>query len=288
MLIPDHHKICIPELPRAITKGQPVKNVIDENAVGFLARNIWLADKSFQAENFYQIATKNLESKSLMARAKHIANALFETLHSNYSSAIEILIESMPPAQGDSEEFGLSELFFLPYSFFISEYGLLSKYNDGVDPFDISMLAQRQLTMRFSAEFSIRPFIVADQERTLNVIQSWVNDPSNHIRRLCSEGTRPRLPWGIRLKSFVENPLPVISIIEQLKDDSSLYVRRSVANHLGDIAKDHPSLVFDLCDQWLASADNNVDLLWVIRHAVRYPAKQGDKRALHLRNIAKK
>jgi 3-methyladenine DNA glycosylase AlkC len=154
----------------------------------------------------------------------------------------------MPQAQGGSEEFGLAQIFFPSHSLFISEYGLLPKYNDGVDPFDISMLVQRQLTMRFSAGFSIRPFIVADQERTLNVIQSWVNDPSNHLRRLCSEGTRPRLPWGIRLKKIVENPLPVISIIDQLKDDSSLYVRRSVANNLGDIAKDHPSLVFDLCD----------------------------------------
>jgi hypothetical protein len=112
-----------------------------------------------------------------------------------YGEALSaLLLDSMPPAQGDSEKFGLAQLFFLPYSFFISEYGLLPKYNDGDDPFDISMLAQRQLTMRFSAEFSIRPFIVADQQRTLNVIQSWVNDPSNHIRRLCSEGIRPGLP----------------------------------------------------------------------------------------------
>lgn len=288
MLIPDHHKICIPDLPRAISKGQLVKNVLNENAVGFLARNIWLANKSFQVENFYEIATKDLESKSLMARAKHIANALFKTLPPNYSSAIKILIDSMPPSRGDSEKFGLSELFFLPYSFFISEYGLLTKHNDGVDPFETSMLAHRQLTMRFSAEFCIRPFIITDQERTFNVIRSWINDPSNHIRRLCSEGTRPRLPWGMRLKALVENPHPIIPILEQLKDDPSLYVRRSVANNLGDIAKDHPSLVFNLCEQWLEDADCNANIRWLVRHATRYYYKHGDKRAVNLRCKTKK
>lgn len=288
MSIPDHHHPCIPAAPRAIIKGHAVKDILNQNAVGFLARNIWLFHKDFQAEKFYQLATENIEAQSLMDRARHIASALFTTLPAHYAQAIDILVGSMPPPVGDKEEFGLAELFYLPYSFYIAEYGLHPRHNDGVDPFDTSMQAQRELTMRFSAEFSIRPFLVADQERTLSTIRSWCQDPSNHIRRLCSEGTRPRLPWGIRLASLIKNPQPIIHILEQLKNDTSLYVRRSVANNLGDIAKDHPSLVFDLCEQWLQDADKHANIRWVIRHAIRYHARNGNQRALELRERAKK
>jgi 3-methyladenine DNA glycosylase AlkC len=141
------------------------------------------------------------------------------------------------------------------------------------------------LTRRFSAEFSIRPFLDRWPGRTLERLAEWTRDPDPHVRRLCSEGTRPRLPWASRLQGFIRDPRPVLPILEALKDDPDLYVRRSVANHLGDIAKDHPELVFEICERWLAGA--NDERRWLIRHAVRHPAKKGVKAALRLRTRAK-
>jgi len=127
--------------------------------------------------------------------------------------------------------------------------------------------------------------VAQDQERTLTRINEWVFDPDPHVRRLCSEGTRLRLPWAPRIPAFINDPSPVLSILEALKDDKVLYVRRSVANHLGDIAKDHPEIVFAICEQWLIDATK--DVKWLIRHALRYPAKKQNKIALQIRAAAK-
>lgn len=146
------------------------------------------------------------------------------------------------------------------------------------------MRAQYELTRRFTAEFSIRPFLMHDFERTLNQLTLWLNDPDPHVRRLCTEGCRPRLPWGARIPQLIKDPRPTLPILEALKNDPSLYVRRSVANHLGDIAKDHPEWAFEVCERWLTNVDK--DLKWVIRHAVRHPAKQGHATAIALRKAA--
>jgi 3-methyladenine DNA glycosylase AlkC len=117
------------------------------------------------------------------------------------------------------------------------------------------------------------------------LLLDWTSDPDPHVRRLCSEGTRSSLPWATRIPAFIANPDPVFPILEALKCDQSLYVRRSVANHLGDIAKDHPEKVFAICERWLSRATNEVK--WLIRHALRHPAKKWDKSALQLRDVAK-
>jgi 3-methyladenine DNA glycosylase AlkC len=168
---------------------------------------------------------------------------------------------------------------------FAAIYGIDPQHNGGCDPFEPAMALQNALTRRFSAEFSIRPFLIRWPERTLARLMVWTHDPDPHVRRLCSEGTRPRLPWATRIPAFVQDPGPVLPILESLKDDPDLYVRRSVANHLGDIAKDHPALVFDLCRRWVDGA--SPERRWLIRHAVRHPAKKGVKAALRLRALAR-
>ena len=147
------------------------------------------------------------------------------------------------------------------------------------------MRAQYELTRRFSAEFSIRAFLIRWPERTLARLMAWTRDADPSVRRLCSEGTRPRLPWAMRIPAFVKDPRPTLPILEALKDDPDLYVRRSVANHLGDIAKDHAALAFEICERWAAGASE--ERKWLIRHAVRLPAKQGVKAALRIRRLAK-
>jgi 3-methyladenine DNA glycosylase AlkC len=113
----------------------------------------------------------------------------------------------------------------------------------------------------------------------------WTRDPDPHVHRLCSEGTRPRLPWAQRIPAFVKDPTAVLPILEALKDDPDLYVRRSVANHLGDIAKDNRALAFEICERWIDGASD--ERMRLIRHAVRHPVKSGIPAALRLRKLAR-
>jgi 3-methyladenine DNA glycosylase AlkC len=173
----------------------------------------------------------------------------------------------------------------MPHCTFIGKYGVDAKFNNGEDPFELSMKAQYELTKRFTCEFSIRFFIINDEARTLKVLYKWINDKNPHVRRLATEGSRPRLPWAMKIDSFVKDPSPVLAILEQLKNDPDLYVRRSVANHIGDIAKDNLDMALDICEKWLINA--STELNWVIRHAVRNPIKKGNERAMSIRKSAK-
>jgi 3-methyladenine DNA glycosylase AlkC len=167
---------------------------------------------------------------------------------------------------------------------FVADYGLEPAHNGGRDPFEASMRAQYELTRRFSAEFSIRGFLIRRQDETLARLARWTKDPDPHVRRLCSEGSRPRLPWAPRIPAFVKDPSLAAPLLEALKDDPDLYVRRSVANHVGDIAKDHPEFAFALCRRWLRGA--SAERRWVIRHALRHPGKKGVPEARRLREAA--
>lgn len=202
-----------------------------------------------------------------------------------YDDAIAILTRSLTPVLSRTEGLGLAVFFYLPHISFIALYGLDPADNCGRDSFETSMAAQYELTRRFSAEFSMRPFLIQWPERTLARLLEWTRDPDPHVRRLCSEGTRPRLPWAIRIPALIRDLRPVIPILEALRDDPEEYVRRSVANHLGDIAKDHPELAFEICERWVSGASE--DRKWLIRHAVRHPAKKGVPEALRLRELAK-
>lgn len=262
-----------------------MKHLLGPEAVACLAHNVSLVYTPFDAAAFADSAHDGLAPLGLLERGRKLAGALREHLPGKYATAIEVLLASLTPPLTRTEDNGLAVFFYLPHVTFVATYGLDPEENAGEDPFEVSMQAQYELTRRFSAEFSIRPFLIQQPARTLAQLMAWTNDPDPHVRRLCSEGTRPRLPWGIRLPAFIADPAPVLPLLEALKDDGSLYVRRSVANHLGDIAKDHPELVFETCSRWLAGASN--DVRWLIRHALRYPAKKGHPVALRLRIAAR-
>jgi 3-methyladenine DNA glycosylase AlkC len=142
------------------------------------------------------------------------------------------------------------------------------------------MQAQHALTQRFTAEFSIRPFIERYERETLALLRTWARDPDVHVRRLVSEGTRPRLPWAGRLPRFQRDPSPVLALLELLKDDPELFVRRSVANNLNDIGKDHPDVLVDVARRWMENASPARQAL--VRHALRSLVKQGHPGALQV------
>ncbi len=275
----------LPSAPHSIQKGSSLADLLDQEAIECLAHNIGLVHPGFDGNAFQRSALNGLKSLSIMQRGHHLAKALRGHLPARYEQAVRILLKSLTPPQTGTENLGLAVFFYLPHVSFVATYGLDPLHNDGRDPFETSMLAQYELTKRFSAEFSIRPFLIQWPDRTLVQLMEWTEDKDPHVRRLCSEGTRPRLPWAPRIPAFIKNPHPVLPILESLKDDPDLYVRRSVANHIGDIAKDHSRLAFELCERWLEGASK--ERKWLVRHAVRHPAKKGVKAALRIRRLAK-
>lgn len=275
----------IPDAPKSIQKGFPLKMILDLAAIQQLGENLKTAYAPFNNVSFIKDAMEGIDDLSLTERSKHIAQAMRKHLPEIYSEAITIILKSLTLPLEETEGNGLAVLFYMPHCSFVAEFGVDPANNDGVDPFTVSMDAQYELTKRFTCEYSIRPFIINDEERTMEILYKWMNDPDPHVRRLASEGTRPRLPWSMKIDSFVKDPTPSLAILEHLKNDPDLYVRRSVANHVGDIAKDNLNLALDLCESWLKDA--STELKWVIRHAVRNPFKKGNERAIELRKAAK-
>jgi len=278
-------QLRLPAGPASIQKGSTLKDLLDRGAIDCLAHNLTLALPSFDAEAFQVLARTDLAPLGILQRGQHLARVLRTYLPKRYDDAIAVLLRSLTAPHSETADLGLGVFFYLPHTCFVGTYGLDAEHNGGKDPFSTSMRAQYELTRRFTAEFSIRPFLIRWPERTLAQLLQWTRDPDPHVRRLCSEGTRPRLPWATRIPGLVKDPSPVIPLLEKLKDDADLYVRRSVANHVGDIAKDHPDLAFQLCERWLDGA--SAERKWLIRHAVRHPAKMGAPAALRLRKLAR-
>jgi 3-methyladenine DNA glycosylase AlkC len=278
------HPIARFKAPMGITAGQPLKNLFDRKLVGLIAESFASVYGEFDPSRFRKKACDGLEDGTMMERAAHIGDALAAELPESFGAASEILIAALGPRQIGTERNGLRSFFYMPHASFISRHGALD--------FEAGMAANYELTQRFTAEFSIRPFITRHQRQTLARLKKWTRDEDPHVRRLCSEGSRPRLPWASRLPALQADPTLALPLLETLKDDPELYVRRSVANHLGDVCKDHPAWVYDLCARWLteldeASVERTKQRKWMIRHAVRLPAKKGVKAALDLRRDAK-
>lgn len=237
-----------------------------------IARSVAATGFPLDESRFLEEVLDGYEPLGLMQRGRRIAHVLRRHLPRGYPAALEVLLDSLASAAPERApgDHGMSSFLYLPHTLFVAEYGL--------EHFEPSMEAQHRLTQLFTAEFSIRPFLERHTERTLARLREWASDPSAHVRRLVSEGTRPRLPWAPRLRAFQADPRPVLSLLELLKDDPELYVRRSVANNLNDIGKDHPELVVKICSRWMQ--DPNPERIRLIRHALRSLTKAGHPGAL--------
>jgi 3-methyladenine DNA glycosylase AlkC len=252
--------------------AEPLKNQFGLDVPEAIARMITAVHKPFARKAFLQDVAQGYDALELMPRGRHIARSLQRHLPASYPDAVDVLLASMAQPSGRAEGGGLASFLFMPHSFFVAEFGL--------DHFEESMRAHHVITQRFTAEFAIRPFLERHPQATLERLAQWATDPSEHVRRLVSEGTRPRLPWAARLTAFQADPAPVLALLELLRDDPSLYVRRSVANNLNDIGKDHPELLADTARRWLRGAKAERD--WVVRHALRWAVKQGAPWALEV------
>ncbi|MBY0417610.1 MAG: DNA alkylation repair protein [Pararheinheimera sp.] len=202
------------------------------------------------------------EQLELKARVRRVSHSLHNSLNLAYPDAIRVLI---PISSNFS---GLQGFVFADY---VEVYGL--------DDPQTSFQALAHFTCFSTAEFAIRPFFQRYPELTLVQMTLWASSDNLHLRRLASEGARPRLPWGMALKAYKKDPMPLLPILQQLKTDTEPYVQRSVANHLNDISKDHPELVLDIAHSWFGQ---HLVTDWIIKHALRGLLKQAHPRALAL------
>ena len=252
--------------------AEALKHFFDERVVRSIGRDLAHAHPRLNERAFVAEALDGLEDLELTERGRRIARVMRDHLPAAFADAAELLLASLGPELTDTETLGMEPFRYLPHVFFAQEYGL--------EDFEPAMRLQYELTKRFSAESSIRAYLVRHPEATYERLVAWTADPSPHVRRLVSEGTRPRLPWAPRLRAFQADPAPVLGLLERLKDDPVRYVRRSVGNNLNDIAKDHPDVVVETCRRWLADATPGRS--WIVRHGLRSLVKQGHPGALAL------
>ncbi len=262
---------------------EPFKNLLNPNLVRASARRLRAVWPGFDQRRFERAALDGLEDLEMKARAMQIASALEATLPggdaAGFARACDVIeaalgppiSESVASAAVDAEQ-GLAGWIVWPLGEFVARAGMVYP--------ERALMALHALTQRLTAEFAIRPFIVAHPELVFATLQRWTTDPSFHVRRLCSEGSRPRLPWGLRLQALVRDPSPTLSILAALQDDPSEYVRRSVANHLNDIAKDHADLVVRWVREQLPEASDARRAM--LKHASRTLIKEGHAPMLEL------
>ncbi len=244
---------------------------VETIALNFKRHQPEFSDKAFIAQ-----ATSGLEKLELKARTIHITHAMIDFLPKDFKQAAPILLSSLGPElkdelfiDTDAEE-GVSGWAMTSLTHYVALRGQ--------EHFELSMELLKEMTKRFTAEFDIRYFITAAPEKTLKVLHRWAKDKNHHVRRLASEGSRPKLPWGMSLPVFIKDPSPLLALLEQLKDDDKEYVRRSVANNLNDIAKNHPDVVAAIAKEWMTDASKERQKL--VRHACRTLLKNGHKNTL--------
>lgn len=239
-----------------------------------LAADLSRVHPAFPSARFVKLATTGLGRLELLDRGRHIARALGECLPPDYPAAVKILVRSLGPEHEGDELLGagMAPFYYLPHTMYVAERGL--------EHLELSLAAQHELTRRFSAESSIRPYIARYPEETFAALRAWTGDPNAHVRRLVSEGTRLRLPWAQRVSWLDEHPGRVLELLERLKDDPSSMVRRSVANNLNDLGKVHPALLVRTCRAWLKGASDERRAL--VEHALRSAIKRGETDALRL------
>lgn len=240
-----------------------LKDILGPQALNVIANAGASASRRFDQGVFLSTASDGLAALSIMDRVRHIADALNAALPNRYEEALEIIAAMAPQLTHGFQAIAVTE--------FVARYGL----ND----VERSLDALADLTRFGSAEFAVRPFLVHDTERTLAMMVRWTRSADEHVRRLASEGSRPRLPWAARIPAFKADPTLAVAILESLKADPSTYVRKSVANHLNDIAKDRPDWLLNRLAGW---QNGDPHMVWITRHALRTLIKQGDPRALAL------
>ncbi len=248
--------------------GDQLKNIYTKEKLLVVASAIGKHDAQFNVNKFLSsVFDTSWEQRALKDRMHHIAATLQQNLHGNYKKQIKTLLKAAPQFSG-------FEYMFFPD--FVEQFGL--------DDEEISLMALEEFTKTSSAEFAIRPFLLRNPQKTFALLHTWAYHKHHAVRRCASEGCRPRLPWAMALPELKKDPSPILPILSVLYNDESEYVRRSVANNLNDISKDHPDIMLDTISPWVGLSEHSDK---VCKHAARSLLKKGNPRALSLFNFAK-
>ncbi|WP_328592068.1 DNA alkylation repair protein [Burkholderia sp. USMB20] len=256
-----------PRLPSVMTTTQvPVllKDSLSEQRFRTLSDVLHAIEPAFDREAFLATALDGLGDLTLMERVRRASvaiDAAARSLPGGYDAVLALLQEAAPRLGR-----GFVSLVAPDY---VGQYGRHA--------FDRSMDALKCFTLFGTSEFAVREFLRIDTARALATMEAWSHDADDAVRRLASEGSRPRLPWSFRLREIEADPALAARILDTLRADPSAYVRRSVANHLNDVAKSHPAWVLDCAERW---GDDHPHTRWIVRHALRTLVKQGDACAL--------
>jgi 3-methyladenine DNA glycosylase AlkC len=245
----------------AADQSPALKEIFNVERLQHIASEMTAVYPEFDAQRFLKLASTGLADLSVMQRMARVSECLHAVLPLGYEASLEVLRALAPRLNSGFVSMCLPQ--------YVAAYG--------ADRFDLSMDALKYFTAFGSSEFAIRHFLRRDLERSLKLMHDWSLDDNEHVRRLASEGCRPRLPWSFRLEQVLADPRLAAKILDNLKADTSLYVRKSVANHLNDITKDHPAWVLEQIEGW--SLDNK-HTAWIAKHALRSLIKQGNPRAL--------
>lgn len=247
---------------------EPLKEMFNKQFYERFAAEFKKADNTFNAKKFVKDVTENFEPLSLNERMRKTSHTLKIHLPQDYKKAIGIMrkvIQNTPR--------GYTNLVFPD---FVGQYGH--------DDIDTSLEALKHFTQFGSSEFAIREFLKRDFNKTIKVMNQWAKDKNHHVRRLASEGSRPRLPWSFKLDHVIQNPKSTQSILEALKSDEELYVRKSVANHLNDHSKDNTDFMLQVLKGWDKKHPHTA---WIVKHASRSLIKKGDANSLALFDFEK-
>ena len=249
------------------------KEWFDRDLAQVLSQKISKVYPEFNSQGFITDIDKGVEKLELKARLSYFSDRFHDYLPDDYPQAAAILV-SILGAENPNETGMLSEYYWtLPIATFVEEYGL-EHYAESID-------AIAEVTKRSTGEFAIRPYLQTEPSKTLKIMQQWSLSDNFHLRRLASEGARTRLPWATKLAFLIEDPQPVLPILENLKDDPIRFVQKSVGNHLNDILKDNYDLGMNTILDWLQDA--SPARKWIIKHALRKQAKDGNLEAIEIR-----
>ena len=251
--------------------AEPLKNIYNDIFFGELQASLRKAMPGFDTKKFTAaVKNKAWSNMELKQRMRHLSTVLHDQLPGDYTAKLALLLKLAEalPSQSNLQYPGLAYM-YIPD--FLEQYGL--------NNIDLSLKAMEKISMITSCEFAIRPYLLASEKKVMKQMLAWSKHRHENLRRFSSEGCRPRLPWAMAIPSFKKDPAPVLPVLENLKNDTSVYVQKSVANNLNDISKDHPELVIAIAEKWQGSSPA-AD--WIIRHGCRGLLKAGNKDALYL------
>jgi 3-methyladenine DNA glycosylase AlkC len=246
------------------------KNIYNQKFFDSFMQSLIQVKPDFDKESFLKsIYDKEWENRELKQRMRHISIIFKNHLSDNFCKNVEVIVSLINQLDRDGVTESSLEYMFLPD--FIELYG--------IDDYHTSIKAFERITQYTSCEFAVRPFIIRYEAEMIKQMQLWAKHKHSLVRRLATEGCRPRLPWAMAIPSLKNDPAPILPVLELLKNDESETVRRSVANNLNDISKDNPDKVIQLAKSWYGKSPETD---WVIKHACRTLLKQGDRNVLKL------